>query len=50
MMELERLAAALGAVEVVGREPVEVLDLVYDAREAMPGAAFFAVPVLPATV
>ena len=44
MMDLERLAAALGAVEVVGREPVEVLDLVYDAREAMPGAAFFAVP------
>ena len=44
MMDLERLAAALGAVEVVGREPVEVLDLVYDAREATPGAAFFAIP------
>jgi len=44
MMDLERLAAALGAVEVVGQAPVEVLDLVYDAREATPGAVFFAVP------
>jgi UDP-N-acetylmuramoyl-L-alanyl-D-glutamate--2,6-diaminopimelate ligase len=44
MMDLERLAAALGAVEVVGQERVEVLDLVYDAREATPGAVFFAVP------
>src|SRR5436305_7294234 len=44
MMELERLAAVLGAAEVVGREPVEVRDLVYDARDATPGAAFFAVP------
>jgi UDP-N-acetylmuramoyl-L-alanyl-D-glutamate--2,6-diaminopimelate ligase len=43
MMDLERLAAALGAVEVVGQAPVEVLDLVYDAREATPGAVFFAV-------
>src|SRR5437016_6864395 len=44
MMELERLAAVLGAAEVVGREPVEVRDLVFDARDATPGAAFFAVP------
>ena len=44
MMELERLAAVLGAAEVVGGEPVEVRDLVYDARDATPGAAFFAVP------
>ena len=42
-MELERLAAALGAAEVVGQAPVEVLDLVYDARHATPGSLFFAV-------
>jgi UDP-N-acetylmuramoyl-L-alanyl-D-glutamate--2,6-diaminopimelate ligase len=44
MMHLERLAAALGAVEVVEPAPVEVLDLVYDARHAAPGALFFCVP------
>lgn len=44
MMDLERLAAVLGAVEVVGQRPVEVLDLVYDARHARPGALFFCVP------
>ncbi len=43
-MELERLAAALGAAEVVGQAPVEVLDLVYDARHATPGSLFFCVP------
>ncbi len=43
-MHLERLAAALGAAEVVGQSPVEVLDLVYDARDATPGALFFCVP------
>jgi UDP-N-acetylmuramoyl-L-alanyl-D-glutamate--2,6-diaminopimelate ligase len=43
MMELERLAAALEAAEVVGQAPVEVLDLVYDARHATPGSLFFAV-------
>ena len=44
MMDLERLAAALGADEVVGAAPVEVLDLAYDARHVTPGAAFFCVP------
>jgi UDP-N-acetylmuramoyl-L-alanyl-D-glutamate--2,6-diaminopimelate ligase len=44
VMDLERLAAALGASEVVGREPVEVRDLVYDARHATPGSLFFCVP------
>ena len=44
MMDLERLVAALGAVEVVGRAPVEVRDLAYDARAVMPGALFFCVP------
>ncbi|MDE3190630.1 MAG: UDP-N-acetylmuramoyl-L-alanyl-D-glutamate--2,6-diaminopimelate ligase [Acidobacteriota bacterium] len=43
MMELERLAAAVGAAEVVGQAPVEVLDLVYDARHATPGSIFFCV-------
>jgi UDP-N-acetylmuramoyl-L-alanyl-D-glutamate--2,6-diaminopimelate ligase len=44
MMDLERLAAALGAVEVVEPASVEVLDLVYDARHARAGALFFCVP------
>ena len=44
MMVLERLAAALGADEVVGPSAVEVLDLAYDARDARPGALFFCVP------
>ena len=44
MMDLERLVAALGAAEVVGRAPVEVRDLAYDARAVTPGAVFFCVP------
>jgi UDP-N-acetylmuramoyl-L-alanyl-D-glutamate--2,6-diaminopimelate ligase len=44
MMDLERLVAALGAVEVVGLAPVEVRDLAYDARAVTPGALFFCVP------
>src|SRR5437588_6050111 len=44
MMDLERLAAALGAVEVVGRVPAQVLDLDYDAGHARPGSLFFCVP------
>src|SRR6266567_9642418 len=44
MMDLERLVAALGAVEVVGAAPVEVRDLAYDARTVTPGALFFSVP------
>jgi UDP-N-acetylmuramoyl-L-alanyl-D-glutamate--2,6-diaminopimelate ligase len=43
-MDLERLAAALGPVEVVGRAVAEVTDLVYDARRATPGSVFFCVP------
>jgi UDP-N-acetylmuramoyl-L-alanyl-D-glutamate--2,6-diaminopimelate ligase len=44
-MELERLVAALAPEAVLGsRDPVEVRDLVYDARAVTPGAAFFAVP------
>src|SRR5216683_4477388 len=44
MMDLERLVAALGAVEVVNRAPVEVRDLAYDARAVTAGAVFFCVP------
>jgi UDP-N-acetylmuramoyl-L-alanyl-D-glutamate--2,6-diaminopimelate ligase len=44
MIDLERLVAALGATEVVGRAPIEVRDLAYDARSVTPGAVFFCVP------
>src|SRR5262245_32760235 len=44
MMDLERLVAAVGAVDVVGRAPVEMRDLAYDSRHVVPGAAFFCVP------
>jgi UDP-N-acetylmuramoyl-L-alanyl-D-glutamate--2,6-diaminopimelate ligase len=43
MMDLERLAAAVGAVDVVGRAPVEIADLAYDARLVRQGSAFFCV-------
>ena len=43
-MNLERLVAALGPAEVLGRAPVEVRDLAYDARAVEPGALFFCVP------
>jgi UDP-N-acetylmuramoyl-L-alanyl-D-glutamate--2,6-diaminopimelate ligase len=44
MMDLERLVAALGAPEAVGRAPIEVRDLAYDTRSVAPGAVFFCVP------
>jgi UDP-N-acetylmuramoyl-L-alanyl-D-glutamate--2,6-diaminopimelate ligase len=43
-MNLERLVAALGPVEVLGRAPVDVRDLAYHARAVTPGALFFCVP------
>jgi UDP-N-acetylmuramoyl-L-alanyl-D-glutamate--2,6-diaminopimelate ligase len=43
-MNLERLVAALGPVEVLERAPVDVLDLAYDARAVVPGSLFFCVP------
>src|SRR5437868_4210464 len=43
-MDLERLAAALAPVEVVGPAAAEVTDLAYDARRAGPGSVFFCVP------
>src|SRR6266487_227610 len=44
MMDLERVIAALGPTEVLGRAPVELRDLAYDARAVVPGALFFCVP------
>jgi UDP-N-acetylmuramoyl-L-alanyl-D-glutamate--2,6-diaminopimelate ligase len=44
MMDLECLVAAVGAVDVVGRAPVEVRDLAYDTRAVVPGALYFCVP------
>src|SRR5438105_14934944 len=43
-MKLERLIAALGPTEVVGRAPVEIRDLAYDSRAVPPGALFFCIP------
>src|ERR1700731_85757 len=42
-MYLERLAAALAPVEVVGRGACEVEDLAYDARSVGHGSVFFCV-------
>jgi UDP-N-acetylmuramoyl-L-alanyl-D-glutamate--2,6-diaminopimelate ligase len=43
-MDLERLAAALAPVEIVGGGAAEVADLAYDARAVEPGSVFFCVP------
>jgi UDP-N-acetylmuramoyl-L-alanyl-D-glutamate--2,6-diaminopimelate ligase len=43
-MNLERLAAALEPVEVLGSADIDVRDLAYDARAVAPGALFFCVP------
>jgi UDP-N-acetylmuramoyl-L-alanyl-D-glutamate--2,6-diaminopimelate ligase len=43
-MDLERLVAALGPVDVLERAPVDVRDLAYDARTVEPGSLFFCVP------
>ena len=43
-MEIDQLIAALGPSDVVGRAPVEIADLAYDARVAEPGSLFFCVP------
>ncbi|HEY2355241.1 MAG TPA: UDP-N-acetylmuramoyl-L-alanyl-D-glutamate--2,6-diaminopimelate ligase [Gaiellaceae bacterium] len=43
-MELERLAAALEPLEVLGSTDIEVADLAYNARAVGPGALFFCVP------
>jgi UDP-N-acetylmuramoyl-L-alanyl-D-glutamate--2,6-diaminopimelate ligase len=43
-MQLERLIAALGPTEVVGRAPVEIRELAYDTRAVPEGALFFCIP------
>src|SRR5919204_832181 len=43
-MQLERLIAALGPNEVVGRAPLEIHELAYDTRSVPAGALFFCVP------
>ena len=42
-MQLERLIAALGPTEVVGRAPVEIRELAYDSRAVTDGALFFCI-------
>ena len=42
-MELERLAQALGPVEVVNPAAADVRELAYDARRVEPGTLFFCV-------
>src|SRR6478609_5972297 len=43
-MEIDQLIAALAPSDVLGRTPVEIADLAYDARVAGPGSLFFCVP------
>ena len=43
-MQLERLIAALGPTEVVGRAPVEIRELAYDTHVIPAGALFFCIP------
>jgi len=43
-MELERLVAATGAVDVIGRAAVRIEDLAYATQAVAPGALFFCVP------
>ncbi|MFN2629010.1 MAG: UDP-N-acetylmuramoyl-L-alanyl-D-glutamate--2,6-diaminopimelate ligase [Gaiellaceae bacterium] len=43
MMNLESVIAALGPTDVLGRAPVELRDLAYDARAVVPGSLFFCV-------
>jgi UDP-N-acetylmuramoyl-L-alanyl-D-glutamate--2,6-diaminopimelate ligase len=43
-MEIDQLIAALGPSDVVGRVPVEIVDVAYDTRAVGPGSLFFCVP------
>jgi UDP-N-acetylmuramoyl-L-alanyl-D-glutamate--2,6-diaminopimelate ligase len=43
-VELEALIRALAPSEVLGRRPVEIRDLAYDARRVAEGTLFFCVP------
>src|SRR4051794_17264731 len=42
-MQLERLAPALGPLDVVNAAPVEISELAYDTRAVAPGTLFFCV-------
>jgi UDP-N-acetylmuramoyl-L-alanyl-D-glutamate--2,6-diaminopimelate ligase len=42
-VQLERLAPALGPVDVLNAAPVEIRDLAYDTRAVSPGTLFFCV-------
>jgi UDP-N-acetylmuramoyl-L-alanyl-D-glutamate--2,6-diaminopimelate ligase len=42
-MEIDQLIAALAPSDVLGRAPVEIAELSYDARDAGPGSLFFCV-------
>ena len=44
MPDLERLVAAMGAVDVVGRAAVEIEELAYSSDAVVPGTLFFCVP------
>jgi UDP-N-acetylmuramoyl-L-alanyl-D-glutamate--2,6-diaminopimelate ligase len=44
MLDLERLVAAMGAVDVVGRARVDVQELAYSTDGVGPGTVFFCVP------
>ena len=43
-MELDALIGALAPGDVIGRRPVEILDLAYDSRRVADGTLFFCVP------
>ncbi len=43
-MELDALIRALAPSDVIGRRPVEILDLAYDTRRVGDGTLFFCVP------
>jgi UDP-N-acetylmuramoyl-L-alanyl-D-glutamate--2,6-diaminopimelate ligase len=43
-MQLDRLIAALGPIEVANAAPVEIADLAYDVRAVVPASLFFCVP------
>jgi UDP-N-acetylmuramoyl-L-alanyl-D-glutamate--2,6-diaminopimelate ligase len=43
-MDLALLIDAVAPIEVVGRAPVDITDLAYDARDAGPGSLYFCIP------
>src|SRR5262249_6208347 len=44
VVELEALIRALDPLDVIGRRPVEIRDLAYEAGRATDGSLFFCVP------